>query len=79
MKLSKGQDTILIRQLKSDVESKKREIIEASDLINRVTAELEEVRLENSHLKKSVEKFEKEQFSMNAKYKKLERAMYKSN
>jgi hypothetical protein len=79
LKLSKGQDTILIRQLKSDIESKKREIIEASDLINRVTTELEEVRHENSHLKKCVEKYEKEQFNMNAKYKKLERAMYKSN
>lgn len=65
--------------MKSDVESKKREIIEASDLINRVTCEIDEVRKENSDLKKSVDKFDKERFNLNSKLKKLERAMYKSN
>ena len=50
MKLLRGQEIVQTRQLKSDVEAKKREIIEASDLINRVTLEIDEVRKERGYL-----------------------------
>lgn len=77
LKLTKGKEAIQLRQLKSDIESKKREIIDASDLIDRATTELEEVKRENNSLNQTVEKLEKEKFDHNLKYKKLERELYK--
>ncbi|CAI2365045.1 unnamed protein product [Moneuplotes crassus] len=77
LKLSKGKEAIQIRQLKSDIESKKREIIEASDLIERATSELTEIKKENSALQASTQKLEKEKFNSNMLCKKLERDIYK--
>lgn len=44
-KITKTQTEIMVRQLKDDIELKKREIIEACDLTSRVTRELEDVSI----------------------------------
>ena len=46
VKTDQGRDSILIRQLKDDVDTKKKEMIEACNLTARVSSELEEVRFE---------------------------------
>lgn len=79
LKLQHGKDLIYIRQLKSDIEDKKREIIDASELIERITSELDESKSENRKLKNTIEKLEKDRFTINLKYKKLEREVYKSS
>ena len=77
LKLAKGKETIQIRQLKSDIECKKREIIDASDIIERVTSELEEMKKDNIKAQSKIEKLEKERFDLNFKFKKMEREVYK--
>ena len=77
IKLIRGQDTILIRKLKAEIDAKKKEIIEASELTNRVTLELEEIRKENKEIKRNMESYENERFNFVSKIKKLEREIYK--
>jgi hypothetical protein len=78
LKLQHGKDMIYIRQLKSDTEDKKREIIDASELIERITSELDEAKMENKKTKGTIDRLEKDKFTVNLKYKKLEREIFKS-
>ena len=77
LKILRGQETIHIRKLKSEIEIKKKEIIEASELTNRVSIELEEIRKENKEIKHNSEVYESERFNFISKIKKLEREIYR--
>jgi hypothetical protein len=79
LKLQHGKDLIYIRQLKSGTEDKKREIIDASELIERITSELDEAKMESKKVKGTIDRLEKDKFTVSLKYKKLEREIYKSN
>jgi len=65
MMVARGQDAILIRQLKADIETKKREIIEACELTSRVSKELEDARERN------INKQERENYKFSCEKKKL--------
>ena len=79
LKISKGKDQVIIRQLKAEMEIKKREVIDGKDIINRAVMEMEEAKKEAKEIRDFFDACDRERTEMLVKIKKLEREVVRGD